>query len=47
MLGHADLGQTQTYLSTNLDDMRAAVRKPDKIDYYIEFEMIFEETSVG
>jgi len=43
LLGHEHIDQTQTYLGTDIEDMRAAVRRRDRINYNDELEAIFDE----
>jgi len=47
LLGHSSILQTQTYLSTSLEDMRRAVRKQDRISYDTELALIFNDVKSG
>ena len=43
MLGHTNISQTQTYLTTDIEDMKRAIQKRDKINYNDELGLIFDE----
>lgn len=41
LLGHSNISQTQTYLSSDLETMRAAISTRDNVNYNEELEIIF------
>jgi len=43
MLGHTNISQTQTYVTTDIEEMKRAIRRRDKINYNDQLGLIFDE----